>query len=150
MARNDERVRRDQAGVGPDPQYTGELVRLDELKDFRIASGDADVRGWDVCTVSGREIGEVEDMLIDRRRGEVVLLQVDLRDSDRSAEIPIRAVQIDREHRRVIVDSGDIGHYSAAENGERVVGTRPVVVEETIVRRRALETSDIPDEDLIQ
>jgi hypothetical protein len=40
MAKDSERIRRDQAGVGPDPSYRGELVRLDDLHDFKVADGE--------------------------------------------------------------------------------------------------------------
>ena len=111
MAKHNDRHRRDQAGVGPDPALTSRLVSIDELDGFRIAAGEPDIRGWDVCTISGREIGEVDDLLVDARRGEVVMLDVDINDSDRHAEIPIRAVQLDRANRRVLVDSADVDGY---------------------------------------
>ena len=111
MAKENERVRRDQAGIGPDPSYTGELVRLDDLRGFKVAEGEPDIRGWDVCTLHGTEIGEVDDLLVDPRRGEVVVLDVDLKGSDRHAEVPVRSVQIDRHRKMVIVDTGEVDGY---------------------------------------
>jgi len=108
MAR-DERIRRDAAGVGPDPEFSRRLYPIDELKDYRIASGEPDIRGWEVRTLNGREVGEVEDLLVDPARGEVVMLEVDLDNSGRHLNVPLRAVQLDREHRHVIVDSADLG-----------------------------------------
>ncbi|NLG63918.1 MAG: hypothetical protein GX539_16890 [Candidatus Cloacimonetes bacterium] len=108
MAR-DERIRRDAAGVGPDPEFSRRLYPIDELKDYRIASGEPDIRGWEVRTLNGREVGEVEDLLVDPARGEVVMLEVDLDNSGRHVNVPLRAVQLDREHRHVIVDSADLG-----------------------------------------
>ena len=108
MAKDHERIRRDQAGVGPDPSYTGELVSLGDLHDFRVAEGEPDVRGWEVCTLAGTEIGEVDDLLVDPRRGEIVMLDVDIKNSDRHAEVPLRAVQLDRSRKLVIVDSGEV------------------------------------------
>jgi sporulation protein YlmC with PRC-barrel domain len=99
------------AGIGPDPSYTGDLVRLDDLRDFRVADGEPDIRGWEVCTLHGTEIGEVDDLLIDPRRGEVVILDVDLKGSDRHAEVPVRAVQLDRKRKVVIVDTGEVDGY---------------------------------------
>jgi hypothetical protein len=107
MARNKDRARRDMAGVGPEPGRRG-LVPLHHLKDFNIADGEPDIRGWDVRTLSGREIGSVEELLVDPDRGEVVMLDVDLRGEGGHAEVPIRAVQLDRDRKVVIVDSGDI------------------------------------------
>ncbi len=108
MAR-DERIRRDAAGVGPDPEFSRRLYPIDELKDFSIASGEPDVRGWEVRTLNGREVGEVEDLLIDPARGEVVMLEVDLDRSGRHVNVPLRSVQLDREHHHIIVDSADLG-----------------------------------------
>lgn len=108
MARDKERTRRDQAGVGPDPERRRHLVSIDDLDGYKIADGEPDIRGWDVRTLNGREVGEVEDLLIDPDRGEVVMLEVELRDGGVHAEVPIRSVQLDRNGKAVLVDSGDI------------------------------------------
>lgn len=110
MARKKERVRRDQAGVGPDPENARRhrLVSMHELDGYTIAEGEPDIRGWDVRTLSGQEIGEIEDLLIDTDRGEVVMIEVEMREGGVHAEVPIRSVQLDRESKAVIVDSGDI------------------------------------------
>lgn len=102
-----DRNRRDEAGVGPDPQLTGGLTRLSKA-DFKIAGGDADIRGWEVRTLAGIEVGKIEDLLIDPHRGEVVMLEIDLTESDNNITLPIRGVQLDRDRKCVIVDSGDV------------------------------------------
>jgi sporulation protein YlmC with PRC-barrel domain len=107
MARDRDRMRRDTAGVGPDPDMTGRLYRLGDAK-FKIADGEPDIRGWEVRTLAGNEVGEVDDLLIDPHRGEVVMLDIDLKDSDQHVNIPIRGVQLDRSRKCVVVDSGDI------------------------------------------
>lgn len=104
----DERIRRDTAGVGPDPDFSRRLYPIGELKDYRIASGEPDIRGWSVVTLNGREVGEVEDLLVDPARGEVVMLEIDLDRSGRHVEVPLRSVQLDRTRDCVIVDSGDV------------------------------------------
>lgn len=103
-------VRRDHAGVGPDPSESRRrLVSIDDLSGYTVAKGEPDVRGWEVCTLGGRELGEVEDLLIDPDRGEVVMLEVELRgEGGVHAEVPLRSVQIDRKRKVVLVDSGDI------------------------------------------
>lgn len=118
MARERDNVRRDMAGVGPDPSLTGRLHRLSDIKGFKIASGEPDIRGWDVRTLSGSEVGEVDDLLIDPQRGEVVMLDVDLKDSKEHVSVPIRGVQLDRDRRCVIVDSGDINSARNAVMGD--------------------------------
>jgi hypothetical protein len=108
MPRRKDRSERDRAGVGPEPHPSRRLVRLDELDDYDFAEGEPDIRGWDVLTVNGRELGEVEEVLVDPDRGEVVMLDVELRDGAVHAEVPIRAVQLDRDRRVVLLDSGDL------------------------------------------
>jgi hypothetical protein len=116
MARyDDDRIRRDQAGVGPSASDIGNLVPIDDLDGFRIAAGEPDIRGWNVYTVSGREIGEVDDLLVDARTCEVVMLDIDLKESDGHAEIPIRNVQLDRSAHRVLMDSGDLDGFTRAQ-----------------------------------
>jgi sporulation protein YlmC with PRC-barrel domain len=102
-------VRRDRAGTGPDPEESRRrLVSIEDLDDYRIAKGEPDVRGWDVCTLNGRELGAVEDLLIDPNRGEVVMLEVALRNDGVHTEVPIRSVQLDRNRKVVVVDSGEV------------------------------------------
>jgi hypothetical protein len=114
MARhNASRGHRDQAGIGPHPGEAVNLVPLRELDGFKVADGEPDIRGWNVRTLAGREIGEVQDLLVDSNLGEVVMLDINLANSDRHTLAPIRAVQIDRTRRSIIVDSGDIGTADA-------------------------------------
>jgi sporulation protein YlmC with PRC-barrel domain len=102
-------IRRDQAGVGPDPSESRRrLASIDDLDGFKVADGEPDVRGWAVTTLNGRELGAVEDLLIDPERGEVVMLEVALRDEGLHAELPLRHVQLDHKRQVVIVDSGDL------------------------------------------
>src|SRR5207237_251543 len=76
--RHDAALARDAAGIGPHARPGIRLASLRELDHYRVAEGDADVRGWEVRTVGGREIGKVADMLVDPDAGEVVMLDVDL------------------------------------------------------------------------
>jgi hypothetical protein len=108
MARDHDRLRNDNAGIGPEPGRMDRLHRLSDSHHYRIASGEPDIRGWEVRTLSGNHLGEVEDLLIDPHRGEVVMLDVDLNNSPDRINVPIRGVQLDRSRRCVIVDSGDI------------------------------------------
>jgi sporulation protein YlmC with PRC-barrel domain len=108
MAKRKDRSERDRAGVGPDPHAARRLVPLNDLHGYDFAKGEPDVRGWDVVTLGGRELGEVEDVLVDPDRREVVMLEVDLREDGIRAEVPIRAVQLDRDRKVVLLDSGDL------------------------------------------
>jgi sporulation protein YlmC with PRC-barrel domain len=102
-------TRRDQAGVGPDPSESRRrLASIDDLEGYKVADGEPDVRGWAVTTLNGRELGAVEDLLIDPDRGEVVMLEIALRDEGVHAELPLRHVQLDHKRKVVVVDSGDL------------------------------------------
>ena len=104
----EKRTLRHQAGVGPDPRQTRHLVPLKEVKDFKIASGEPDIRGWEIYTSAGRHIGEVEDLLVDPSRNTVVMIDIDLKGTDRHSLAPIRAAWVDREHKRVVLDASEI------------------------------------------
>jgi len=109
MARDDyDRGRRDEAGVGPYLREGVRLVPLRELGDWDLADGEPDIRGWEVRTLGGRVLGEVDELLIDRDEGEVVMLDIDLAGSSRKTLAPLRAVQLDREDRIVRIDTADL------------------------------------------
>lgn len=110
-----DRFRRDSAGIGPDPSMAGRLTRLSDMRGFQIANGEPDIVGWEVRTLAGVEIGRIDDLYVDPHRGEVVLIDVDLKDSDQHVNVPIRGVQLDRSRRVVVVDSGDL--RAARESG---------------------------------
>lgn len=102
---NEPRGMRDEANVGPDPRQARNLVPLHELKGFKVADGEPDIRGWSVFSSTGREVGRVDELLVDSDVGEVVMLDVDLRRDDRHTFAPIRAAWIDRTTKRVVIDS---------------------------------------------
>ena len=117
---HEESIRRDLAGVGPDPRMAGRLYRMGDVSGYRIADGEPDIRGWDVRTMAGEEVGEVDDLLIDPHRGEVVMLDIDLKGSDQHINIPIRGVQVDRGRNCVVVDSGDVRNARESLIGDSV------------------------------
>jgi hypothetical protein len=129
---------RDQAGIGPHAAAAPDLVPLRELKDVRVVEGDADVRGWDVCTINGAKVGVVEDLLVDRAHGEVVMLDVNLAGSSRHTLAPIRAAQIDRTRRIVLMDSADLNGP-----GDVALSSRPAITE-------APRAADLPVGDTVR
>ena len=163
---------RDAAGVGPYARDAERLVRLKDLGSWDVAEGEPDIRGWEVRTVGGRDLGKVKELLIDPDAGEVVMIDVDLSGSDRHALVPLRIVEIDRPRRVVRMDSADLTpaeqeavneaqetraeerertwsdsgrvRYASRGDDEKVVERRPMV-EEVVVRRRIVE--DAPSAD---
>ena len=134
MANRDKgRGRSDAAGVGPYVRKGVPLARLSELGKHRIAAGEPDIRGWEVRTISGRQLGEVADLLVDTDAGEVIMIDVDMKDNDRHSFAPVRAAMIDRTARVVRLDTGDLHHEElssltsgATEEEERQLGDREV------------------------
>jgi len=57
---------------------SGGLMHLDDLDDYKVAEGEPDIRGWDVRTSDGTEIGEVEDLLVDTDAMKVRYIEVKL------------------------------------------------------------------------
>jgi len=99
---------RDEANVGPDPRQARNLIPMRELRDFKVADGEPDIRGWRVYSSTGREVGVVQDLLVDTTVGEVVMLDIDLRRNDRHTLAPVRAAWIDRPTERVVIDSAQL------------------------------------------
>lgn len=113
-----DREGRDAAGVGPYAREREQLVAMSTLQSWTVSAGEPDIRGWEVRTVAGRQLGAVSDLLIDQKQGEVVLLDVDLPGTDQHTFVPIRVVEIDRAKRLVVMDSADLPE-SALERDDR-------------------------------
>lgn len=84
------------------------LVRLSDA-DYEVASGEPDVRGWDVVLTTDETIGEVDDLIIDPAAGKVRYLDVELDqetlglEDERHAMIPIGSAQLDTDEKEVIL-----------------------------------------------
>lgn len=164
MGRKTLRKSEDAAGVGPYARERARLVPLGNMRGWNVVDGEADIRSWEVKTISGRLLGSVRELLVDAKAGEVVMIDVDLAESSEHAYVPLRVVEIDRTRRVVRADSADLEiaqsdspvdpRLSDAElarvgrdvsyahpSRERVIERRPVV-EEGFSRRR---TDDKPE-----
>ena len=104
-ARRSKRGMRDEAGVGPNPRDARRLVHMKDLHNYKVVEGEPDIRGWSVFTATGRELGDVQDLLVDTDIGEVVMVDIDLKRDDRHTLAPIKAAWIDRENRRVVLNT---------------------------------------------
>lgn len=150
MAKHEDRGVRDQAGIGPDPIEPGRLVGMDEVDDFKIAEGEPDVRGWDVYSSAGTFVGTVDDLLIDPELRQVVMLQIDLKDSAQHGRAPLKAAWLDRERNRVIIDSAQLDQEMLAHRARPVTTDEEVIVErrvedDVVVRDDALDTRPARD-----
>lgn len=149
---------RDRAGIGPHLRPGVRLVPLRKHDTLTIVDGEPDIRGWEVRTVSGREIGKVDELLVDPSVNEIVMLQIDLPGTDRHTLAPIRAAHLDRARRVVMLDSAELRDErdipSLARDGElteeevRMFGERyeraygREVAHDTRERQEAGETRD--------
>ena len=79
----------------------GRLARLHEFDDYRVAEGEPDVRGWTVKMPDDRDVGRVQNLIVDLDALEVSYLEVALdRESLRLAQprnvlVPIGLVWLD-------------------------------------------------------
>ena len=100
--RNDD-VRATGAAVAP------QIAPLKELKDYKVASDDPDIRGWKVLGRDGRKIGDVHDLLVDTAAMRVRYLDVEL-DNDLLRDLPpvpgVAHTGALMEHRHVLVPIG--------------------------------------------
>jgi hypothetical protein len=118
---------RDAAGIGPYAQDAERLVRLSDLGKWDVAEGEPDIRGWEVRTIGGRELGKVTELLVDPDAGEVVMIDVDLTPNHQHALVPLRSIEIDRTRRLVRMDSEDLTpaeQAAVAEDTGDATGTR--------------------------
>lgn len=98
-------------GRGREGTASGRLARLGELKDYKVAEHDVDPRGWTVIDSRGNELGKIDDMIADTGIMKVryLTMKVDrnLLSEDREVLIPVGYAALERNHRRVRVDSLD-------------------------------------------
>ncbi len=85
-------------------------TRLQKLSgsDFEIADGQPDIRGWDVKDVSGKQLGEVDELIFDYESRKVRYLVLDLKDNeydleDRDVLVPIGIAELHEEDDDVIL-----------------------------------------------
>lgn len=94
--------------------YQDNLVTLKELKNFKVADGDADVRGWRVTSADGVKVGKVDELVVDREAMKVRYLDVHLnkdifdREVDRHLLIPVGIARVNRETDRVMLDNATV------------------------------------------
>jgi sporulation protein YlmC with PRC-barrel domain len=86
------------------------LARLEELKGFKVAEGDPDIRGWEVRTPDDRKVGKVEELIVDpaERRVRYMEVKVDRKaldiDDDRHILIPIGTARLKEDKHDVLIE----------------------------------------------
>jgi sporulation protein YlmC with PRC-barrel domain len=87
------------------------VVPLEELRNYAVARGEPDVRGWDVIAGDGTRIGEVDELLVDKEAKKVRFLDVTVdeelvRDADTTQRviIPIGSARLEEAEDQVFID----------------------------------------------
>ena len=120
--------------------------RLRDLSDWKLADHDQDIRGWPVKDETGRELGRVDDMIVDTetRHVETVTLSS-------GAEIPVSAldireheVQLDKDYAARFAGTGGLlshatgrGPVTGREGNLRI----PIVEEHVEIGKRRVEST---------
>lgn len=110
--RLEEDYRRVVRGEAPEgPADEGRLVRLGAIEDLQVSEADTDPRGWTVVTGDGTEIGEVAELIVDRREMTARYLDVavdeeilELEPVDRHVLIPVSRTRLHADDEYVSVD----------------------------------------------
>jgi len=87
------------------------LARLHDLDDYEVADGQPDIRGWKVKTADGKEVGEVDGLLVDPDALEVRYVEVKVNDELRVGRekdfvlVPIGVARLDDDSDTMFVHS---------------------------------------------
>lgn len=111
----------DPRGSTPSP-----LAHLSQMDDYEIADGEPDIRGWDIRSMDGRKIGEVDDLLVDTATLKVRYVEMKLDDdlvSDddhRHFVVPIGTARLDVDEDEVLVNlrADDLRAFPPYRRGE--------------------------------
>lgn len=85
------------------------LARLKDLKDYKVASDDPDVRGWEVVSGDNENLGTVDELIVDTKRMKVRYLVVDVKEAyapdrnDHYMLIPVGAARLHEKDNDVVV-----------------------------------------------
>lgn len=105
------------------------LFALKDLDDYKVASDDPDVRGWDVISGDNEKFGKVDELIVDTKRMKVRYLVVDivdkfsLKNEDHYMLIPIGAARLHEKDNDVIVSNittDNFKNYPPYTHGDRI------------------------------
>ena len=97
----------------------GRLLRLEEMKRYRVSKGEPDIRDWEVVTRDHRKVGKVHDLIVDTSTMKVRYLDVIVSSkfleapSDSHVLIPIAGATLDDDDNRVYLDEVATSHLSS-------------------------------------
>lgn len=83
-----------------------DLERLNDMKDYKIAEGEPDVRGWSLYDRDDNRIGDIDDLLVDSATERVVFAVANYGGSlgigEKSTLIPLDHVRFDKNRHRAM------------------------------------------------
>lgn len=86
------------------------LYRLKELKGYKVADDNPDVRGWEILDRDNEKFGTINELIVDPEKKKVRYLDVEPTGELSNAErllIPIGAAKLREDDKDVIVDDID-------------------------------------------
>lgn len=89
------------------------LYRLNELKDYTVASDDPDVRGWEIVDRDNQKFGTIKELIVDPEKKRARYLDVEpsgdlsSRTGGERLLIPIGVAKLDKDHSNVVVNEVD-------------------------------------------
>lgn len=85
------------------------LARVNDLDDYKVADNDPDIRGWDVRTAQGLDIGEVDGLIADPATMHVRYIEIEAEGKHLGTDrndyllVPIESARLDDDEEIVIL-----------------------------------------------
>lgn len=116
-----------------------ELYKLDSLDKFELENSEQDLRGKMLCTSDGKEVGRVDDMLVNTDRERVAALRLE---DDRVVDID--HVDIRDGKPVLLVPHEQIPRPAADFDRNNITSKHiPIVEEKLVVGKRQVETGNV-------
>jgi hypothetical protein len=87
-----------------DDMETSELVRLSQLK-HEMEAGQPEMMGWPVADMTGKEVGKLDDMLVDVETGDIPFGAICY--GDKCTAIPLDLMYLDEPNKRLVLPATD-------------------------------------------
>ncbi|WP_373493763.1 hypothetical protein [Aquiflexum sp.] len=154
------------------------LYYLDELSDYKVASDDSDVRGWEVKDADNRTVGRVDGLLANKEAKRVVYLDIEVdksliedghevynksanegthgfvnKDGENHLIIPIGLVRLDEENEKVLTDEINHGTFTKTKRfskGAKLDRQYEVTVFKNYFPEKGLNDDELEDENFYE